>query len=72
MNKVQIELMKRAAAELKWLRSENLEQRNRLQMFDDVMFLLRTNTGGGGMSATNMDTVRELESMAEKAEAENK
>lgn len=72
MNKEQIELMKRAAAELKWLRGENRDQRNRLQMFDDVMFLLRTNTGGGGMNATNMDTVRELETAAAKAEEENK
>lgn len=71
MNKQQIELMKRAAAELEWLRGENRDQRLRLQMFDDVMFLLRTNTTGGGMSATNMDTVRELKQMAEQAEKEN-
>lgn len=71
MNKLQIELMKRAAAEIEWLRRENSNQRLRLQMFDDVMFLLRTNTREGGMNATNMDTVSELKAAAEQAEKEN-
>jgi len=71
MNKKQIELMRKAANEISFLRSENHIQRVRLNMFDDMMSLFKANGQGYGMSATNMDTVRDLQEAADEAEKAN-
>lgn len=53
-------LLQAAANEIINLRKENMMKGARLQMFDDLMLLLRTSPGYGGMES-RPDIVREID-----------
>lgn len=60
LNKGQIMLYEMAAAELGQLRKENAVMRSRLQMFDDMMMLLRTHPPQSGNMTSNFDLVNSI------------
>lgn len=72
MNKQQIDLMKQASEEIRSLRNRNQYQSGRLQMFDDMMLLLRTSPGYGSSPGMGEDIAWKLDKAAAQAEEENK
>ncbi len=63
----ELSLLKSAVSEINQLRNQNKVMSARLEMFDNVMLLFRTNTDRGGM-CSSPDIVWEIESYFKKQE----
>ena len=57
----EIMLLQAASTEIKTLRANNRYQSGRLQMFDDMMLLLRTAPGYGASQGMSPDLVFEID-----------
>lgn len=72
MNAQQILLLKQSSEEIKSLRNRNQYMSGRLQMFDDMMLLLRTSPGYGGSMGMVEDIAWKLDNEVAAAEEANK
>ena len=72
MDKEQIDLLKQASEEIRSLRNRNQYQSGRLQMFDDMMLMLRTTPGYGSSPGQGEDIAWKIYHAVAQAEAENK
>lgn len=66
----ELDLLQRASNEIKSLRERTNYQSARLQMFDDMMLLLRTPPGYGSSQGMSPDLVREIDKFIEAANTE--
>lgn len=62
----QLDLLQRASNEIKSLRERTNYQSVRLQMFDDMMLLLRTPPGYGSSQGMSPDLVYEIDKFVDK------
>ncbi len=72
MNTEELNLLKSASAEIKGLRNRNQLQGIRLQMFDDMMLLLRTTPGYGASQGMGEDVAWQIDMLLIKHEEESK